>query len=97
VAEAPAGNPATDTTVWAPGSFWAGSTYAAHLHNQPCAFPGNPGGGHYMNVAGAGATPPNELWFSTTPDPTPASPPIGRVLPSPGDRRTGWPGPRPRP
>jgi hypothetical protein len=47
-----------------------GVTYAAHLHNQPCAFPGNPGGGHYMNVAGAGAAPPNELWFSTTADPT---------------------------
>jgi hypothetical protein len=47
-----------------------GVTYAAHLHNQPCAFPGNPGGGHYMNVPGAGAAPPNELWFSTTSDPT---------------------------
>ena len=46
-----------------------GVTYAAHLHNQPCSFPGNPGGGHYMNVAGAGAAPPNELWFSTTSDP----------------------------
>ena len=47
-----------------------GVTYAAHLHNQPCAFPGNPGGGHYMDVVGAGGAPPNELWFSTTGDPT---------------------------
>jgi hypothetical protein len=47
-----------------------GVTYAAHLHNQPCAFPSNPGGGHYMNVVGAGTTPPNELWFSTSADPT---------------------------
>ena len=46
-----------------------GVTYAAHLHNQPCAFPGTPGGGHYMNVVGAGVAPPNELWFSTTSDP----------------------------
>lgn len=47
-----------------------GVTYGAHLHNQPCAFAGNPGGGHYMNVVGAGATPPNELWFSSSSDPT---------------------------
>lgn len=45
-----------------------GVTYAAHLHNLPCNSP-NPGGGHYMHVAGAGTTPPNELWFSTTSDP----------------------------
>ena len=47
-----------------------GVTYAAHLHNQPCNFAGNPGGGHYMDVVGGGATPPNELWFSSTADPT---------------------------
>lgn len=46
-----------------------GVTYAAHLHNRPCNFAGNPGGGHYMNVVGGGATPPNELWFSSTADP----------------------------
>ena len=45
-----------------------GVTYAAHLHNLPCSA-ANPGGGHYQNVAGAGATPPNELWFSSTSDP----------------------------
>jgi Cu/Zn superoxide dismutase len=43
-------------------------TYAAHLHNQPCSAP-NPGGGHYQDVVGGGATPPNELWFSSTSDP----------------------------
>jgi len=46
-----------------------GSTFAAHLHNQPCGA-ANPGGGHYQDTAGAGATPPNELWFSSTSDPT---------------------------
>lgn len=46
-----------------------GVLYAAHLHNQPCSFRGNPGGGHYAQVPGAGTTPPNELWFSSTADP----------------------------
>ena len=48
----------------------AGDTYAAHLHNQPCSFPGNPGGAHYQNAPGQGSTPPNELWFSSTGNPT---------------------------
>jgi len=47
-----------------------GETYAAHLHNQPCSFPGNPGGGHYQNVVGGPVVPPNELWFSSTSDQT---------------------------
>ncbi len=42
-----------------------GVTYAAHLHNQPCSA-SNPGGGHYMDVPGGLAAPPNELWFSST-------------------------------
>lgn len=46
-----------------------GSTYAAHLHNQPCDAE-NPGGGHYMNLPGAGGAPPNELWFSSSEDQT---------------------------
>lgn len=46
-----------------------GVTYAAHLHNQPCGAP-NPGGGHYVHVPGGGTTPPNELWFSSSGDPT---------------------------
>lgn len=45
-----------------------GSTYAAHLHTQPCAAL-NPGGGHYMHVVGGGGAPPNELWFSSSDDP----------------------------
>lgn len=40
-----------------------GATYAAHLHSQPCSAE-NPGSGHYMHETGAGAAPPNELWFS---------------------------------
>ena len=46
-----------------------GSTYAAHLHGQPCAA-ANPGGGRYMDVTGAGTAPPNELWFSSSAEPT---------------------------
>jgi Cu-Zn family superoxide dismutase len=46
-----------------------GSTYAAHLHSQPCSAT-NPGGGHYMHVIGAGGSPPNELWFSSSVHPT---------------------------
>jgi Cu/Zn superoxide dismutase len=45
-----------------------GAAYAAHLHNAPCSA-ANPGGGHYQNVPGAGAAPPNELWLSSTSDP----------------------------
>ena len=44
------------------------TTYAAHLHNAPCSA-ANPGGGHYMNVPGGPAMPPNELWLSSTDDP----------------------------
>jgi hypothetical protein len=47
----------------------AGVTYAAHLHNQPCSA-ANPGGGHYADVPGGSPTPPNELWFSSSSDPT---------------------------
>lgn len=46
-----------------------GVTYAAHLHNAACSAE-NPGGGHYQNAAGAGAAPPNELWFSSTGSPS---------------------------
>ena len=45
-----------------------GVVYAAHLHNAACAA-SNPGGGHYQNAAGAGVTPPNELWFSSSSNP----------------------------
>lgn len=45
-----------------------GVTYAAHLHNDVCSA-ANPGGGHYQNVVGPPATPPNELWFSSRSDP----------------------------
>jgi Cu/Zn superoxide dismutase len=44
-----------------------GTTYAAHLHNAPCAL--NAGGGHYQDVVGGLAAPPNELWLSSTDDP----------------------------
>jgi hypothetical protein len=47
-----------------------GTTYAVHLHKEACSFAGNPGGGHYQDVTGAGATPPNEMWFSSSADPT---------------------------
>ena len=46
----------------------AGTTYAAHLHNAPCAA-ANPGGAHYMDDPGGPGMPPNELWFSSTDDP----------------------------
>jgi Cu/Zn superoxide dismutase len=45
-----------------------GTIYAAHLHNAPCSDP-NPGGGHYQDVPGGAAAPPNELWLSSTEDP----------------------------
>jgi Cu/Zn superoxide dismutase len=44
-----------------------GTTYAAHLHNAPCDV--NAGGGHYQDVVGGLAEPPNELWLSSTDDP----------------------------
>ena len=40
-----------------------GKVYGSHLHNGTCA---SGGGGHYQNVTGAGVTPPNELWLSTS-------------------------------
>ena len=46
-----------------------GKTYAAHLHGAPCSDP-NPGGGHYMNDPLGPHEPPNELWLSSTDDPT---------------------------
>ena len=45
-----------------------GTTYAAHLHNAPCSV--NEGGGHYQDVPGGPAAPPNELWLSSSEDPT---------------------------
>lgn len=42
-----------------------GVTYGVHLHNAACAV--NAGGGHYQHQVGAGSTPPNELWPSSTP------------------------------
>jgi hypothetical protein len=47
----------------------AGTTYAAHLHNAPCS-DANPGGGHYKDDPAGPAAPPNELWLSSTDDPT---------------------------
>ena len=49
-----------------------GVTYAAHLHNLPCGNtgPGGPGGGHYANDPQGPPLPPNELWLSSTSDPT---------------------------
>ena len=49
--------------------------YGSHLHNGTCA---SGGGGHYQDVAGAGTTPPNELWLSTS------SNPVGGLDPNPG-------------
>ncbi len=46
-----------------------GTTYAAHLHNAPCSSP-NPGGGHYQHDPAGPGVPPNELWLSSTRDPT---------------------------
>lgn len=46
-----------------------GTTYAAHLHNAPCSAP-NPGGGHYKDDPAGPSAPPNELWLSSTTDPT---------------------------
>lgn len=45
-----------------------GRVYAAHLHNQPCE-PGA-GGSHYKDAASGVGEPPNELWFSSSDDPT---------------------------
>ena len=46
-----------------------GTTYAAHLHDAPCSDP-NPGGGHYKHDPAGPSEPPNELWLSSTGDPT---------------------------
>ena len=46
-----------------------GVTYAAHLHNAPCSA-ANPGGGHYKDDPAGPGAPPNELWLSSTDDPT---------------------------
>jgi len=46
------------------------TTYGAHLHAAPCSEPGNPGGGHYKDDPAGPAMPPNELWLSSTDDPT---------------------------
>lgn len=46
-----------------------GATYAAHLHNAPCS-DANPGGAHYMHDPAGPSVPPNELWLSSTDDPT---------------------------
>jgi Cu/Zn superoxide dismutase len=60
---------ATGTTVKAHvRGLEPGTTYAAHLHNAPCSDP-NPGGGHYQDIPGGPAVPPNELWLSSTEDP----------------------------
>jgi Cu/Zn superoxide dismutase len=45
------------------------TTYAAHLHDAPCSDP-NPGGGHYKHDPAGPSEPPNELWLSSTGDPT---------------------------
>jgi hypothetical protein len=45
------------------------TTYAAHLHNAPCSA-ANPGGAHYKNDPAGPSVPPNELWLSSTDDPT---------------------------
>jgi hypothetical protein len=45
-----------------------GTTYAAHLHNAPCSV--NEGGGHYKDAPTGPSVPPNELWLSSTDDPT---------------------------
>ncbi|MEY2431081.1 MAG: large repetitive protein [Acidimicrobiaceae bacterium] len=36
--------------------------YGSHLHNGTCA---TGGGGHYQDVEGGAAAPPNELWLSS--------------------------------
>jgi hypothetical protein len=37
--------------------------YGSHLHNGTCA---SGGGGHYQDTEGGAATPPNELWLTTS-------------------------------
>jgi Cu/Zn superoxide dismutase len=46
-----------------------GKIYAAHLHGASCSGD-NPGGGHYKNELTGKSKPPNELWLSSTDDPT---------------------------
>ncbi len=45
-----------------------GTTYAAHLHNASCS--DTQGGGHYKHDPAGPAAPPNELWLSSTGNPT---------------------------
>jgi len=45
-----------------------GLVYAAHMHNQPCS--ANAGGAHYRDDMNGVGAPPNELWFSSSDDPT---------------------------
>jgi hypothetical protein len=54
------------------------TTYAAHLHNEPCSA-ANPGGVHYQNDPAGPAMPPNELWLSSTDDP------MAGITTNPGD------------
>lgn len=37
--------------------------YGSHLHNGTCA---SGGGGHYQDIEGGAAVPPNELWLSSS-------------------------------
>lgn len=46
-----------------------GVTYAVHLHNLPCSA-ANPGGAHYKHDPAGPGVPPNELWLSSSRDPT---------------------------
>ena len=41
--------------------------YGSHVHNGTCA---SGGGGHYQDAQGGATTPPNELWLSTSSNPT---------------------------
>jgi Cu-Zn family superoxide dismutase len=54
--------------------------YGSHLHNQPCA---TGGGGHYQNAEGGAATPPNELWLSSSNNA------LGTLDPNPGGSAHG--------
>jgi len=45
-----------------------GATYASHVHNQLCA--DNMAGGHYKDDPAGPSAPPNELWLSSSDDPS---------------------------
>jgi hypothetical protein len=45
-----------------------GLVYAAHVHNQPCSL--GAGGTHYKDVTTGPGAPPNELWLSSSDDPS---------------------------